>query len=299
MGSDLLHQYPKMLDYLDPRTTDKLLKVPRRGFELPNVFGPTHPGHELSLPLEPSQVSFIDQEAQLDSISLQGEVVGLDCEWKPTVLKFQNCRVSLMQVAFEDRVYILDLLKLNQSQKLDTMLTELFQSQNTLKVGVGFINDKNLGALSYPHMKCFTGEIKKHIDLVHLFQEVNGASPGGLAGLCELVLGLPLSKVEQRSNWEKRPLRLSQLHYASLDAHCQLQIFDSLQFKINELGTSVDYYCENLSEATETLRESGTGFSCELCGSKMHNKSQCHRGPKCKICQEHGHIARNCHNGLP
>merc|ERR1719474_543777 len=59
----------------------------------------------------------------------------------------------------------------------------------------------------------------------------------GLSGLCQSVLGKPLSKAEQIADWTKRPLRSSQLIYAALDAwvcsHIYM-VFENLAKEKNE-----------------------------------------------------------------
>ncbi|KAL2622343.1 hypothetical protein R1flu_002548 [Riccia fluitans] len=56
----------------------------------------------------------------------------------------------------------------------------------------------------------------------------------GLASIVEAVLGVPLSKDMQCSNWEQRPLSPQQYDYAAADAYCLLALFDSLLSKTSD-----------------------------------------------------------------
>lgn len=50
----------------------------------------------------------------------------------------------------------------------------------------------------------------------------------GLSKVVSIVLGAPLCKVQQLSDWEQRPLSESQKHYAALDAYILVQILTKL-----------------------------------------------------------------------
>mmetsp|Transcript_2085 Transcript_2085/g.3687 ORF Transcript_2085/g.3687 Transcript_2085/m.3687 type:complete len:82 (-) Transcript_2085:73-318(-) len=51
----------------------------------------------------------------------------------------------------------------------------------------------------------------------------------GLSNACSHLLGQSLSKREQVSNWERRPLRQSQQHYGALDAWILIPMFRKLK----------------------------------------------------------------------
>ena len=61
-----------------------------------------------------------------------------------------------------------------------------------------------------------------------------------LKKLTEVYLSSTLCKFEQISNWERRPLRHSQLHYAALDAHVLVQIYAKLDEEVSRVGYSLE-----------------------------------------------------------
>ncbi|KAL6139170.1 hypothetical protein ACLB2K_064447 [Fragaria x ananassa] len=151
------------------------------------------------------------------------KVVGLDCEWKPNYVKGSRPnKVSIMQIASDKMVFILDLIKLYQDvpDVLDDSLTRILQSPGILKLGYNFQCDMRQLAQSYEELGCF-----KHYQMLLDIQNVFKEPRGGLSGLAKKILGLGLNKTRRNSNWEQRPLTPNQLEYAALDAAVLVHIF--------------------------------------------------------------------------
>ncbi|KAK6911630.1 3'-5' exonuclease domain [Dillenia turbinata] len=155
------------------------------------------------------------------------KVIGIDCEWKPNYIKgSQPNKVSIMQIASEKKVFILDLIKLFEDapEDLDCCLTSILHSSRILKLGYNFQCDIKQLAHSYAKLVCF-----KHYEMLLDIQNVFKEPRGGLSGLAKKILGTGLNKTRRNSNWEQRPLGKDQLEYAALDAVVLIHIFSHVR----------------------------------------------------------------------
>ncbi|KAH7676510.1 DNA helicase protein [Dioscorea alata] len=151
------------------------------------------------------------------------KLVGIDCEWKPNYEKGSKPnKVSIIQIASENKVYIFDLIKLYENEKevLNSCFRRILCSPNILKLGYNLQCDLHQLSESYGDLECFR-YYEMLLDIQKLFNERNG----GLSGLAKKILGAGLNKTRRNSNWEQRPLSQNQLEYAALDAAVLLHIF--------------------------------------------------------------------------
>jgi len=176
----------------------------------------------------------------------RGNVVGLDGEWKPSISRRTN-RASILQLATRGKVIIIDLIWMfhggappvqgGPQSELEKAISNLFRSGDIIKIGYCFNGDMKTLTQSYPQASCWK-EMNALLDFGHIQFVPRSAGQWqathvkkvfrGLKDIVFQVLGKHLSKLEQMSDWEIRPLRQEQLDYAALDSYCLTQIFDEV-----------------------------------------------------------------------
>lgn len=298
LAAHLLRSNPRVKPYIRPHIAKKLEAIPpsTKALRL-DSFGPIGTDH-LTLPLLRSAVKVINCPEQVAQLEWTSQVYGLDCEWRPNLMKYQTYPVSIMTIASEtvrirQEVYIIDVLTLKDCQLLDVKLLALFSSPSIVKIGMCFQGDLKALQASLPDFKAFKVAFCAYVDLLEGYKAAfDNKSPGGLAGMCNTLLGRPLCKVKQTSNWSNRPLQLAQLHYAALDAHVQIQLWQEIEQLIRVQGgnPAEQLVTLDLTQATAPAKAK----KCRNCGEKGHIAKKCLKGPKCKQCSEFGHTARLC-----
>lgn len=107
----------------------------------------------------PSHVSvqMVSTEAECEHLrSLIGkEMVGMDCEWRPQMSKFDPTRPALLQLSDDKAAYLVDLVALSNNSRLNQLLTELFTNPCTILIGFGFRSDLDMLAKHLPYMSFY------------------------------------------------------------------------------------------------------------------------------------------------
>ncbi|NXL36257.1 MUT7 Exonuclease, partial [Glaucidium brasilianum] len=189
-----------------------------------------------------------------------GQVVGIDMEWRPSFGMVGKPRVSLLQMALKDEVFLLDLPRLleqaeaeGEKEKLPHFIQMLYSDAAITKLGYGMSGDLSSLGATWSALTDMNKQAQSVVDLLTVDKQVDVLSPEqhcedrefrqpekGLSLLVQHVLGKPLDKTEQLSNWEKRPLREEQILYAASDAYCLLEIYEKLCKDPVSFGLSSD-----------------------------------------------------------
>lgn len=143
--------------------------------------------------------------------------LGFDTETKPSFKKGIYHQVALLQLAVDQKVFLVRVNKLG----FPKALKRLFSNDQVLKVGVSIRDDllelRKLGSF----------EPAGIVELNTVAKEL-GVEREGARNLTATFLGFRISKSQQTSNWERNHLSKKQQLYAATDAWVCHQIYDKL-----------------------------------------------------------------------
>lgn len=231
--------------------------------------------YKLNLPI--GNICLVDCHTEfnnfLENNLKHAHIVGIDCEWKPSFGSQKN-ELALMQIATRDEVFILDVIQLGSgagaAQLWENLGRYCFNNCDILKLGFGLTSDMSMIGQSLPHTNI--NQKIGFLDLLNIWRqmekqniklpfEVQSGGPS-LSTLVQQCFGAPLNKADQFSNWEKRPLRDSQLVYAALDAYCLIEIYDVLKQCCENTTFNFDEACYHLmTSSNSSLKKSKKGLN--------------------------------------
>ncbi|TMW62790.1 hypothetical protein Poli38472_005408 [Pythium oligandrum] len=221
-------------------------------------------------------VSTKQQWEQCEARLKAATIIGIDTETRPDFTgkrKFNPS--SLLQLGIrtadmKEEVIILDLLSL-PPKVYNATLSQLFLSKSIIKLGQGLFSDLKELAASYPAASCFK-VAKGVVEVNDMSICLAGAhNPLSLQKLVYLYLHKRLTKTQQTSNWNRRPLSSSQLHYAACDALVLIHIYDVLMERLDE-HTNGTFKIDSVANVLDVHVEAA--HKCNLCFSIHDSKAQ-------------------------
>ncbi len=148
---------------------------------------------------------------------MRHDVVGFDTETKPVFVRGHQNKVALMQIALDNKVFLIRLKATGITQEI----IDFLETESVLKAGVALRDDvKALQRIR--HFK--PGGIVELNDLA----KKAGLEIEGVKKLAGLLLGFRISKSAQTSNWELDELNEKQISYAATDAWVCLEVYKRL-----------------------------------------------------------------------
>jgi ribonuclease D len=141
-------------------------------------------------------------------------IIGIDTETRPAFKKGVVYKISLIQIATRDCVYLFRINLVGMSEGL----IKLFESEEIMKVGIDLHYDIN----HLQHSKRFTA---KNVIELNSYCKQKGFLVMGLRKLSAIILGIRISKRQQTSNWEAETYTPAQIRYAATDAWACRELF--------------------------------------------------------------------------
>lgn len=173
-----------------------------------------------------------DAERAVEFLS-QYPAVGIDSETRPSFVKGQMHKVSLLQIATEGHCFLfrLNLMGFHKA------LVNFLENPAIVKVGLSLKDDFMALHRRAPFKQQSCIELQE-------FVKPFGIQDKSLQKIYAILFGHKISKSQRLSNWEAETLSPSQQQYAATDAWTCLKIYNLLQ----ELHKTGDYEKEKVVE---------------------------------------------------
>ena len=164
---------------------------------------------------------------------------------------------ALLQLATTKTVFLLDLISLHW-QQWDPVLSTLFRA-SLVKVGFGWNGDVERLHKSFPKAACF----QQMAPVADLSRVCLAGVRKGLSALVQVVLGLPLDKSAQASDWAQRPLSSVQVALTSNLIHCSTPTYIASPYHSQYVNSFHEPALNNLSGFTPSTRICSPKHSCK------------------------------------
>ena len=144
-----------------------------------------------------------------------------------------------MQVGNTEHVFLFDMLTMPSIPKFDELMSEVFRSKTI--VGMSFSSDIDALKKSFSTMEFF--KVIPHLyDVQTIYAGLYGENELGLAKITENVTKKKVCKVEQTGNWERRPLRPTQIHYSAMHSFILVHLYNVFVEEANKQKKNLNRY---------------------------------------------------------
>ena len=154
------------------------------------------------------------------------DLFGIDTEWKPKLSIFEEYShekdSDIIQIAWEDYICILDTQSFINEEKLKNAFYDVFNN----KIFIGFFFSSDIREMNIFFKQFFQNQ--KIIDLKDVYNEKYKKKCPDLNTICKMFLNKNLNKIDQLSNWRKRPLNINQIKYSALDAYILILLYNKM-----------------------------------------------------------------------
>jgi hypothetical protein len=182
----------------------------------------------IAVNIKNQRIVFIDSVKLLNdnyNYFKKSKYIGIDSEWRHSFYANNKENASILQLSSysEKNIMIVDLIKINEDENFLNLFIEYFKDKKF--IGYAF-NSSDIDYFNEKLQKMFQQTVI--IDLIDIYQHKYLEKAPSLKEMCLKFLGNKLCKYEQCSNWDNRPLKKRQLHYAALDAIVCISLYKKM-----------------------------------------------------------------------